>query len=206
MTKTKVSPVLSGDKIVALLEADSNFKALPADYAIAFKEFVKNMPVILGKRLSQQVTFASLLKANQHFYKHCLEQGLADQIIAAQKTLQEQAPKLMDDVKGRMDEATGLGDFFDVFFGEDLLGGMTSMVAGLQSSLLSKLKDFVPVVNSPAKFLKESGITEEQGLMWLGLSPELAKRCTKEKVTIGDLLLLEPCVMIFLPGQISTLN
>jgi hypothetical protein len=208
MPSKKTSVVPTGEQIAKLLESNAYFMSLPKEYATALMVHIKNMPTILGsKRLSQHATFASLIKYNQFFYRYCLDNGLAEEIANAQKALVDQTPKMMEGVKDGMDGVVeGLGGLFGAFFGDDLVKDFAQMVASLQENLLSNLKYFAPVVKDPAKFLKENGVSEEQGLMWMGLSPQLAKRCAKEKVTIAELLSLEPGVIVFLPGKASTLS
>lgn len=208
MSKKKIAPSLTGEQIAELLENNAYFVSLPKEYAAALMVHIKNMPAILGtKRLSQPTTFASLIKYNQFFYKYCLDNGLAEEIAKAQKALVDQVPEKVEVIKGGMDEmVNGFGGLFGALFSDDLVKDLAQMVSRLQEDLLSNLKYFAPAVKDPAKFLKENGVTEEQGLMWMGLSPKLARRCAKENVTIAELLSLEPGAMVFLPGKASTLS
>ncbi len=201
---SKKNAMVTVDAILEILSGNATFMGQQPEILKVQTEFVKEIIEILGTmRLSKIVTFSSLIEANVFFHRYGLDHGMAEKIAAEMKKAQEQMKKNAVEMKDEMLDAVGdLGGFFSGFFSNDLVGSLADMVGNLQSNMSDALSELEEMVKDPAKFLDDQGATELQGLMWIGLSPALAKRCADKKdITIADLLSLEPGTIVNYPGS-----
>lgn len=202
MSKKKLA--LAGEAVLKILSENQTFMAQSPAMIAAQTEFILRIDEILGEdRLSKSVSFGSLIEANVHFHKYALENGMAEKIADEMKKSQEVMKQQAVNMKDTMvSELGGLGNLFGMFFTDEVIGSLANIVSDLKTQLSDTIASFDEILKDPDKFLKDQGGTELQGLIWIGLSPSLAKQCTKKTdLTIAELLLLEPGTIVNYPGS-----
>jgi hypothetical protein len=159
---------VSAQKIWEVLMKDKEFAAQPEPTLKATRPFIDAIPGILKDMLNVQATLSNLSKAKVAFLRYCLDHDYI---------------KIM--VDAMPDEALG---FFDR---EDLPGMFESMLDLLIDS-------FEPLVENALAILKARGVTEDQLMTGpnVGLSGKALKLYRAKKLTIADLLELQPGIIV----------
>lgn len=204
MKKSLVKP-LTGKRVLELLKKSKVYMSQPPAFVKAKNPHILNIIAIIGEdQLNSNATFANIIKANLHFSQYCLDHGLAEEIAKEAVKSKKQMSKKAKRLKTGIAQATGdFGELFSAFFSDDLVGSLTQTVSSLQDSLAETLKEYSVALSDPKAFLKNNGMTVLQGLIWLGLTPDVAARCANGSMTIIELLSVDPSVFVNLPGTNS---
>lgn len=162
---------VSGDAVWKALSEDPLFLAeIPEELWPALKPYIEALPEILADLLDEPVTLMTLLKAKAAFVRYCLESDYACEMAAA----------IPEDQL-----------FFVGISNEEVIARMDALTRGALQFLETIVED-VP------GFLQVFDVTEEQAILAFKpvLSPENLKKYRAGKLTIGDILLSQPMLII----------
>ena len=160
---------ITGKAILAALMKDPEYSAQPESIRKAMEPFILAIPEVLKDSLAKKVDLATLMDAKIAFLRYCSENEYITKMVNAMP------PKSF----GFMDA-------------EDVAG----MMEGTFSTLIEVLSD---VIKNVPEFLKSQGVTEAEMMAHpkgVGLKPSVLKKYTAGKLTIADLLELQPMVII----------
>lgn len=163
---------VSGDAVWKALREDPVFLAeTPEELWSALEPYIEALPEILGEDLlDESVTLTTLLKAKAAFIRYRLESDYTREMVAA--IPEEQL-------------------FFVGMGNEEVTARMEALTRGALQFLEAIVED-VPC------FLQALDVTEEQAILGLKpvLSPENLKKYRAGKLTIGDILLSQPMLIV----------
>lgn len=160
---------VSGDCVWKALLKEERFRAEVSEGQMpVFEPFVKVLPEVLVDILDEPVTLATLMNAKAVFVRYCLENGFLHAIVA---TVPEE---------------------------QLFLFGLEGMVDMLEAALYGALDIFETIVGDAPAFLQSIGVTEEQVLTSpkVGMSKKNLKRYRAGKLTIADILVSQPSVIV----------
>lgn len=160
--------IISPAKVWTSLQEDSRFLEMPAYFRLGFRPFALEAVGILEEVLYQKTTLESVYNAKIYLAEYWMKSGMIDSIEA-------DAPAI------------------DVMFG--MVGGET-----LHKTINRYFKEVLDLKGNmgewSAGFLKSKRISEEQALIMLGLNGKALKRYRESKLTLGELMMSCPGVVI----------
>jgi hypothetical protein len=160
---------ITGKSILTALMKDPEYSAQPESVRKAMEPFILAIPEVLKDFLDKKVDLSTLMDAKIAFLRYCSENEYITKMVDAMPS-----------------ESFGLFEAKDV----------TNMMEGSFSALIEVLSGIVK--NVPG-FLKSLGVTEAEVMALpksIGFKPNVLKKYTAGKLTIADLLELQPMVII----------
>lgn len=159
---------ITGQEVLDALMRDSEYLIYPKQVLDVMKPFMLAIPEVLKDILGKKVTLDTLLEAKVVFLRYLCENGYVSAVVKSM-------PEELLGILGR----------------DDVLELMEGMVSELVEMLAEMAKD-VPA------FLEGQGVTEEQVMAdpSMALKPNVLELYKAGKLTVADLLRLQPMVIV----------
>jgi uncharacterized protein (DUF3820 family) len=169
LERGEIMSKLKGSDVLKALMKDAEYSAQPEAVREAMQPFIEAIPEVLEGQLDAPVTLQSLMAAKFAFLRYCGDNQFISKVVAAMP-----------------EEALG-------WFDRDDLAGM---MEGMFGQLLDLAESIMEDVEG---FLASQGVTEAQIMQHpkgLGLNPEAFALYEAGRLTIGDILVLQPMVIV----------
>lgn len=157
---------ISGEDFVSALNKDPEYLMQEKSVINFMNEFMLAIPEALREFLDAPVTVTSIVNTKVAFIQFCIENNYVSKVIAASP--------------------------------QDSFGWMDPSVVAemIQDALSNSFDLFSKFASDIPQFLREYGISEEKMMYSFELRPELMERYRTGTLTIGELLMLQPMVIL----------